>query len=233
MAECPVAVNTAYISSENIGLTCVHLNIRSGRHKEEELLVFLSEFVFKFDIIMLTETWYSSNEEVCRLDGYQSFFINRQHKQGGGIEILIRNEFQCEIISELSFITDDFECLALQSNKNIYSVMYRPPNSQISHFITHFERLLNYATENHLELILGGDFNIDIQKTGPAQESFRLTIESNGFAICSETPTRVTLQTESVLDLFITNTNRTKVLSGVVCSSISDHFPIYLFFRRS
>lgn len=74
MAECPVAVNTAYIWSENIGLTCVHLNIRSGRHKEEELLVFLSEFVFKFDIIMLTEKWYSSNEEVCRLDGYQNFF---------------------------------------------------------------------------------------------------------------------------------------------------------------
>lgn len=232
MAEFPDAINNAYISSGKIGFTCFHLNIRSARHKEDELLVLLNEFAFKFDIIMLTETWYSSNDEVCRLEGYRSFFINRQRKQGGGIEILIRNEFQCEIISELSFITDDFECLVVMCNKTIYSVMYRPPNSQITNFITHLERLLNYATENNLELILGGDFNIDVRRTGPAQESFRLMIESNGFAICTETPTRVTIQTESVLDLFITNTNINEVLSGVVCSGISDHFPIYLFLER-
>lgn len=151
MAQSPHDINTTFITSRKIGLSSFHLNIRSARHKEDELSILLNEFAFDFDVIMLTETWYSSDTEVYRRDGYNSFFLNRPNKQGGGIEILIKNNLECEIIPELSLLTEDFECLCLKSRKYIYCVIYRPPNGQFNQFISHIELLFNYVNVNNLE----------------------------------------------------------------------------------
>ena len=42
------------------------------------------------DVIVLNETMYRNNEET-KLKAYKSFTNNRENKNGGGIEILVRN----------------------------------------------------------------------------------------------------------------------------------------------
>lgn len=51
----------------------VHINAQSARNKEEELTLLLG-ITPPFDAIMLTETWYRSEQEVLKLDGYTSYF---------------------------------------------------------------------------------------------------------------------------------------------------------------
>lgn len=138
----------------------------SLRNKEHELSVFLDGFVFNFDLLMLTtETWYSASAEVFKRRGYQSFFPNRSKKQGGGVEVLIKAELECEIQTEFSTICEDVECLTLLFGKFLYTVMYRPPKGRIEHFIEYLERLLNYSNSKNIKLILGGDLNIDVLKS--------------------------------------------------------------------
>lgn len=79
--------------------------------------VFLDEFVFNFDVIMVTETWCSANTEIFNRGGYQSFFLNRQHKQGRGLEVLVKRELECEVDTQFSIISQDIECLTLLSRE--------------------------------------------------------------------------------------------------------------------
>lgn len=82
-------VNNAFHVFKNV-FTYFHLNVWSLRNKKDELSVLLDEFVFSFDMIMLTEAWYSSNTDIFKQKGYQSFFLNRPNNQGGGLEMLAK-----------------------------------------------------------------------------------------------------------------------------------------------
>lgn len=98
MAVSPNDVSNLVTSEKNLNLTCFHLNIRSARNKDDELSIFLNEFAFEFDVIILTETWYTNDFEVYKRDGYETFFLNRSNKRGGGVAILIKNNLSCDII---------------------------------------------------------------------------------------------------------------------------------------
>lgn len=221
-------INNLVASFRNDTLCCFHLNIRSARHKEDDLSILLDEFSFSFDVIMLCETWYTSNSEVYKRQGYNTFFLNRINKRGGGLILLTKNYLDCSIVSEFSFISADIECLTVIAHDYVYSVMYKPPDSSANNFIDHHERLLNYINDNNLKLILGGDFNIDILKTSPAQTALVSIIESSGHAIVTESATRVTPHSSTLIDVFVTNINTNYLSAGVLCSDISDHLPIYV-----
>lgn len=228
MTASPRDVSNIVEINPDVRFSCLHLNIRSARHKEDELSVFLDEFTFEFDAVMLTETWYTCNDEIYKRDGYRSFFVNRSSRNGGGLVILLKNMFDCDILSDFSFISNSVECLTVTSNNSIYSVAYRPPDADVNIFIEFLDRLLTYVNNNKFNLILGGNFNIDLLKRSPAQEAFLLTVESNGNSILTQTATRVTMQTATLIDVFISNINISNLLSGVLHSAISDHFPIYV-----
>lgn len=83
---------------------------------------------------MLTETWYSDESEVLRLSLYHTYFLNRTAKRGGGVAILATRGTVCELLSDFSTVTDDYEVLSLRVNKNIVSVVYRPPDGNILNF---------------------------------------------------------------------------------------------------
>lgn len=115
--------------------------------------------------------------------GYQTFFLNRNSKKGGGLVLLTKSHLDCCIVPAFSFIFTDIEYLTVTANDCVYSVMYRPPDSSANNFFPLLDKLLNYVNDNNLKLILGGDFNIDLLKQSPVQTSLVSTIESNGHAI--------------------------------------------------
>lgn len=131
-------------------LCCFHLNIRSARHKEDELSAFLNTFSFTFDIIMITETWYTLEDQVYRQDNYNTYSLNRTKKKGGGLAVLIKNGIDSQIVPEFSFINSDIECLTLKSRNYVYSVIYRPPDSSVNNFTSVLEKLFNYRIFVHI-----------------------------------------------------------------------------------
>lgn len=137
-------------------LKFLHLNAQSAKNKCDEFSMFLSKFSFQFNVIMVTETWYQQQSDVLHLPGYQSFFLNRPSRRGGGVLQLVSNEFSCTLIPEFSTITPDYEVLSLQYKKYVFVVVYRPPDGKIDNFITFFERILSFVCLNDMNLFVGG-----------------------------------------------------------------------------
>lgn len=57
---------------------------------------------------------------------------------------------------------------------------------------------------------------------------FSTVIISNGFDNVITEPTRISTESSSVLDLFITNSQLRAAISGVISYDISDHLPVFL-----
>lgn len=77
-------------------------------------------------------------------------------------------------------------------------------------------------------VVLGGDFIINILANTPMKNEFEQLIQKLGCRYVNVAPTRETGTTTNLFDLFVTNVNTTKLKSGVIISDISDHNGIYL-----
>lgn len=119
-------------------LTCFHLNIQSAVNKKTNLELLFDQFSGLFDVIMFTETWYTDNFDIFCLPSYKTYILNRTFKRGGGLALLIKEDINCDLLSDYSFITKDVEVLCLRKNQNIFAVVYRPPDGSISAFFEFF-----------------------------------------------------------------------------------------------
>lgn len=113
-------------------LKCFHLNIQSVRNKEPELSLFFQQLDNLFDGIVFTETWCLDDASVFRLPSYQMFYLNRASGRGGGVCILIRNIFMCELLETFCVSTSDYEFLSLKLQNTVLAVGYRPPNGMMT-----------------------------------------------------------------------------------------------------
>lgn len=182
---------------------------------------------------MFSETWYQSDSKILNLPGYNTFYVNRANKRGGGVAIYVTDEKKCEILSEFSQVTDDYEVLTLVCQKQIICVIYRPPTGSVLHFLDFLEEFLDFARQNNYNLICGGDFNLNILDPDRFVREFNNTISAYGFVNLISTATRVTQSTSSALDLIITNIETTVYSAGTVASDLSDHCPVFSIYHTS
>lgn len=85
----------------------------------------------------------------------------------------------------------------------------------------------------HVDLYLGGDTNIDMLANTNAQKDFQSTINEYGLSNVIRNPTRVTVDSASLLDVFITNIPNDLVVADVVYTDISDHLGIILLTEKN
>lgn len=228
----PDDVNYIVTSEKIMGIKSFHLNIRSARNKDDVLQIFFDKFSFEFDVVMLTETWFASDYEVMTHARYNTFFLYRPQQRGGGILLNIHKSIDCDLLEEFSFISADIECLCVKNKQYLIAVMYRPPNGNIDSFFLCLENILDYANQEGLTLILGGDFNIDMLQSSPSQHRFDTILSSHNSTNEIRIATRVTTNTKTLIDLFITNVPTHEITTGVIETDLSDHFPIFLFIKK-
>ena len=103
-------------------------------------------------------------------------------------------------------------CLAIIANS--------PPD-----ILNDFENLIGKIDGLNLELYLVGDFNINMLPGAADGNSSKLrsVCDIYGVKQLIKEPTRVTAQSQSLIDLCLTNTPDKIVRSGVVPLGISDH----------
>lgn len=125
----------AFIGEEfSLSTHCLHINIRSAKNKRVDLECFFAE-LSDFEIIMLSETWYTEHTDVFRLPLYQCFFINRSETRGGGVSILIKESVDCELVPSFTVITKDYEALSLRTKNDFVVVIYHPHAGALSPFL--------------------------------------------------------------------------------------------------
>lgn len=208
------------------GLGFLHINTRSLLPKLDSFRTWF--MVANPDVVVVSETWLkpSVSDNVIRIDGYNVYRTDRKGR-AGGIAIYVSSKFHVSVLLSLS-IPRQFELLALQimvANTPITTIgCYRPP-SAVSETLSSLTELLSNLCKS--ETILLGDLNWDWLSA--KSESFMLICESLNLVQLISSPTRINPSkpdSDTLLDLMLTNMAHKHVAVGVFANDISDHCTI-------
>ena len=216
------------------GMAIASLNINGLRSHLDEV-----QFLIKnlgIHVLALNETKLDSDfpKELSSVPGYQQERLDRT-RNGGGVSIYIRDSIKYK--RRLDVPKDDLEliCIEVQPPKNkpfLVIVWYKPPSSPVCSF-NRLEHVLSYLDQEGKEIILVGDTNCDLTKTKADQpmvnDAKHLCNLYELFSLKQliEEPTRVTLNTSTIIDHIATTCVRNIVDSGVLEVSLSDHYLVY------
>ena len=221
---------------------CLHLNIRSMMANFAAFVDMLSTFTFRFDFIVLSETWLNADTaNLFALDGYNCFSFPRLGKIGGGVTLFVRSCWSSSVIRYTTVVSSfEFGIVAVHNlitgKKFIICGVYRPPRSSLVEFLLEYPLLCDFLSTqcsscSHCTLIVAGDFNINLLK-------YNVTSHYSEFLECSYSaglfptvslPTRISSSHSALIDNIFVND---PVLSGsgLIVSDITDHFLIFVAF---
>ena len=235
------SLNKIIETKENPTLSIYSHNIRSLPKNSRALNSFLNIIDHKFNIVALTETWLKEhNTNLYIPEGYDHEFLIRNNKDGGGVSLMISNEINYKIRSDLNTNTVDFQLLWIEITENsqmnskntIIGVIYRRPGSDIETFNELLGKVLETIKNENKTCIHTGDYNLDLLKTDSHQltnEFLNLNFAHSYIPLITK-PTRVTPTSATLIDnIFTNNLDNNNFTNGILINDISDHFPtIYI-----
>lgn len=219
-------------------LSVLHFNSQSLNKKIDNIKDYLSQFTSPFNIIAVSETWMSDNKGTdLTMTGYEMFYTNRKDKRSGGVALYIDRKLDCKSIENMSLAVEGvLECVTVEitlekRNKILVSCVYRTSGSDISVFKDWIEKLFSLSTKH--DIILCGDYNIDLLKVNNEKsiKDFIDSMLSNNLYPLITRPTRVTVRSTTLIDNIFTNIINNEIISGILVSDISDHFPVFMVYN--
>ena len=117
-----------------------------------------------------------------------------------------------------------------QHNKFIFSVINRHPwNSLTTAFIESLDESLQKVNRKGDQVVITGDINIDLNPNNnyASRSNYLHMLESNAFSNLITKPTRVTENSQTIIDHLLTNDNESLINPGVLHYKLADHFPIF------
>ena len=238
-------LNTAYSKMRLNDLGLVHVNIRSLSKNLDKFEKMLDRLDHKPDIICITETKLNenispglddtalNNPNLINLQGYK-FYHTISTTNAGGAGLYVSNMCSYKVRNDLNLCIDG-ECEAkfveiITSSKKAKNIIvgsiYRHPHDSHQEFFSEFSRKIECIKEKH-HIILLGDINIDMKDSNDKiTMDYKNTLLSLGLRNTINLPTRITENTDTILDHIITNVNSDSVVSAVITQDVSDHLPI-------
>jgi len=191
--KCPGPVNLLRSMCETRGLKIAHLNIQAISSSFEGICQLL-DLNKEIDILTLSETHLTQNipDELYKIPGYNFVRHDRKIGPGGGVAIYIKKGLTWKRRSDLELFIASF---------------YRPPNSSKylqNDFTNRFNDLLSKVTKEQKETIILGDLNTDFIKNNDV-DNIKHTLTINGFSQLIKQPTRITINTSTLIDIIATN----------------------------
>ena len=149
----------------------MHVKIRSINKNFETSKNFYSKLNCTFSVIYFSETWVSDNS-ICndldfQIENYTVLHQVRESGRGGGLGIFVYKDIYFKPRTDLSINSNDVESLCIEmhhkKDKNIlFSVMYRPPNGDMTVFENFCENLISANQKTSKNIIFTGDLNINV-----------------------------------------------------------------------
>lgn len=208
----------------------LHQNIAGLINKSDDLLICLDELSKKYiniDILCITEHFIMEGyQNLLYLPNYNlaAMFCRNEKKRGGSC-ILIKNGIQWKELPKVAklSIPGMFECcgVELTSYKIIIVCVYRIPNTNnLNHCFDRLETLLQELLHTHCKnIIICGDFNIDVLKPNNVTNAFECLLMSYNLQLALKQPTR--MASLSCIDNFAHNVKACK--TEVAELALSDH----------
>ncbi len=218
-------------------ISLIHFNCRSLYANYDSIMHCLDQFNSPFNIIAMSETWLKSNKGIdFAIKGYEMFYTNRECKNGGGVALYIDKNIDCKVIENMSVAVEDVcesitveICMGKQKNI-IVSCIYRAPGANIEVFKEWMEKLFSLNTQK--DLLICGDYNIDLlnAKKHKPTDDFIDTMFSMSLFPAITRPSRITLQSATLIDNIFTNIAYNNIVSGLLYNDTSDHLPVFVVY---
>ena len=214
----------------------LHLNIRSINSNFDSFLAYFQAIKYKFPIIVLTETWLSSNNsDSYHIPGYSTYSQN-SNGRSGGIRVFVHSGYSVQTLNiqhgdsfqslNLKITIPNFKCLTV-------CAIYKPPCTLKHVFNSELDEAYCNAFRPNENLIFIGDFNMNLFLSDELQISnFLNFMQSLGLIPLITLPTRNPPDSEScsLIDHIWTNFPP-PIKSFVFDTAITDHFPVAAIFQ--
>ena len=223
-------------------LLIIHLNSRSVLNKTEYLQYIVE--VTDADIICLSESWLDdSTPQNCTLvNGYNIIRKDRNEKfkekysksHGGGVAILHKKQILIEKMNELNDEIEDILWTRVKAKPSfLLSVVYKPTYSDMikcENGESILETSLEKAAAKSKNLIVVGDFNIDMSIKSKEKTSLNHIFKSYNLKQLIKKPTRIdpVTQKNKIIDHIWISDEMKELKSSNTTMGISDHLGVFL-----
>lgn len=214
----------------------IHFNSRSLNKNFTHIRDYLSQFK-PFSVVAVSETWLDHDKTLgIEMDGYELFTSHRTNRTGGGVALYIDKLLQCKLVNTnnvdniLESIT--VEIIFKRAKNIVLTCIYRTPGSCADTFTSILDNMF-VNTNNKMHLTIG-DFNIDILKSheNTKTSNFISTMFTNNQFPAITKPSRITLETATLIDNIYTNAIEKQTTAGLLINDITDHLPIFAIFHH-
>ena len=207
------------------------LNITSLPRHIDELRVWMRDQ--NLDLLAINETRLDSSipNESVKIINYQIIRKDR-NRFGGGVSIYVRDSLN--YVNKSTIVCDEIEAVCLEINKPnskpfVVISCYRPPSYNPTKFFEYIETIINGLDSGDRELYILGDLNCNMlsSKNTVPNAQFLSLCELYQLEQLIKNPTRITMQSRTLIDVILTNTSQRIVSNGVLHLGISDHSLVY------
>ena len=234
-----MAINTFNELGRAKGVKLLHINVRSVLHKIDQLRSYFIDS--NIAVLTFSESWLKDHisSGLVSIQGYallrQDRDLSRTVKKRGGGLLTYLNTETCPSYKPLtkhsvseSYIEAQWTQINRENCKNIVICnIYRPPEGDLDKALKYLNTCLKSINRSKSDLYILGDLNVDYSDK-KAQSCKKLIFfeNSNNLAQMIKGTTRVTRDSNSLLDLILTD-DRDVSESGILEHMISDHQPIF------
>lgn len=205
------------------------MNICGVLNNLDQLLILVQEK--KPSVIFLAETHLTENigDQEVYIKGYKTIRCDSHSTHTGGVIIYVKNRISYVVTSNFSEAGNWFLSIKIIKgfrNGN-YGVIYHSPSSSNAVFLSSFESWYESTFSTSNFNIVFGDFNIDLAKQTTYSDKLVKLINFLGLKQIVNDFTRVTKNSQTKIDLIITNeySIKSEVLNTFI---ISDHRTIII-----
>lgn len=221
----------------------LHLNISSLQYHIDDLKNLLTQTsAVNFDIIGISESRLKEKNNITTnidIDGYVIEHCPTASKAGGALMYISKNIVYDERKDLNIYKKEQLESIFIEiyNNKSVNTIIgciYKHPCMSINEFNIEIKKLLNQLSSEQKNIILMGDFNIDLLNYDSDSNiaQFLDQLLSNSLYPTISAPTRITNKSKTLIDNIFLNLLNTKLIGGNIYESISDHLPQFLILKK-
>ena len=207
-------------------------NVRSLNNKCDDVMILLQDS--NIDIALITETWLTeqcnNTTATVKSYGYSIIHSHRNDTKGGGTAIIFKTTLSISLVNlDIDGIMT-FEyttaCVKCSSDMKVLLVCVYRTGPICEAFFKDLNSLLEVVAQRFDYILIGGDFNIHVEKA-TSHETTELLEILNSYNM-SQLVDLATHQQGGTIDLLFDNSNviDPKTLKVDTNCSYSDHYPI-------